>query len=123
MNLLPIGAVLGFIWTEYRAVLPGIRSNEETPSKFSLGYYLSNNWAKVLFNALGTGIAYLVAPVIGALLRYLMGRLIGDPEVVASISDMALQPLVGIVIGLFGARAVRSLFDRGNKKLDDGDLQ
>lgn len=120
MNLLPVTAVLGFIWAEAKAVGPGIRSNENTPETFSITYYLKNNWGKLLWNALGTAIAYLMAPIVGVFLRYLISRLIEDQELIASISDYAFQPLVGVVIGLFGAKAIRALYDRGSKKLDGG---
>lgn len=56
-----LAAVLGFIACEILNILPAIKDDENSPSKFSFRYYLSRpkNQLTTILNACGTGILFI----------------------------------------------------------------
>lgn len=56
-----LSAILGFIACEIINILPAIKDDENSPSKFSFGYYFSRpkNQLSTILNACGTGILFI----------------------------------------------------------------
>lgn len=114
MNLMILTAVLGFVYVELRAVSAAMKRDRV---KFDFGYYLAANWVGLAMNAVGTVMVVLFSPAVMLYFRHKVAGFVPDLEVAAAFSDTILAPLVGALIGLFGARLIRWAMNKGNGKL------
>ena len=118
MNLILINAILGWLWTELRAVRPVLKERKEA---FSFSYYLRQNVIGILMNIVGTVMVYLMSPAITFFLRWFLEKWTDNADFVDLMSDYVLSSITGACIGLFGSWFVRKMVDKGKAKVDATD--
>lgn len=106
MNTMLIAVILGWLIIESRAVRIGIRT-AGSPDRFSLGYYLRNNWAGLMFNAISTSLVYLMSDAVMLAEQHFVVKWTADPALAERMTTAVMAPVTGGFIGLCGAALVR----------------
>lgn len=100
--ILPAAALCGFVLREAQSILPAIREDENTPDKFSFGYYFRRprNIVLLVMNITSTVALMLAHKEVMAI----AGKI---PGVGPYVDGSAAPILTGVAIGYLGAWAFR----------------
>lgn len=105
--LVPAAAVCGFVVREAMSIMPAVKNNENTPNKFSWGYYFKQpaNQLTVVMNAVGmAGMLMAHGEIVG-----LIGRV---PVIGPYIEGATVPVLTGLLIGFGSAWVFRWLSNK-----------
>lgn len=100
--LIPGAAICGFVANEAAAILPAIKTNENSPERFSFRYYFSQprNIVMLVFNAAGaTGLFLGHGELVAVMYKV--------PLIGPYFEGAAMPVITGLLIGYMGGRLIR----------------
>jgi hypothetical protein len=105
--LIPSAAICGFIASEASSILPAIKTNENSPEKFSFRYYFTQpkNLAMLVCNAAGSTGLFLGHGELVSVMHKL-------PVLGEYFEGTTMPVITGLLIGFMGGRLIRWVGDK-----------